>query len=351
MALKFVERFQIYVLSVGNLAAGAVTPDLPLPLDSDAPFVLRGRGGRCQNDPRFYQAGMNGLLTRFRDASGNWKSDAPVPWFLDVPGNGRGGQWVPSYPNVVYPAQGELVTRIWNTGPGAVDLTNVQLYYVGTKRYPATKPYMTYPRTGPGTGKSSISVQDFVYNYWSLSPTNPLLPFQGALLPASAQLLYIPIRIQTDADFVLRSGQAGIYGVQALNYFYQELFVLLMDAAKKPYMNAPVHIDWLFGGGHQSVVSTSGDFYLPNDSESIFASLPGLTTGIIPGQVPLAGNWHPGLIYPEIYVPANTEFYFNLYRNDAGFTTAYQPGDVTVPIVPAPVNLHIAFNGSKVFKR
>lgn len=350
MAVRWVERFQIYVLNVGDLAAGASAPaDLPLQLDSDAPFVLRGRGGRCQNDPVVFQAGMNGLVVRARDANGDYLSDAPVPWYLDVPGGGYGGQWSPVYPARVYPQQGQLLTTVSNTLPNAQDLTNVQLYYVGTKRYPASKRYDTYPKR--------CSVKDYIYSYWNLSPLNPQLPGQGALLGPSETRLQIPITIQTDADFVIRSGQAGIYGATGSPWFYQELFILLKDAFLKPYMNLPVHIDWLFGGGHLSAVATQA-LYLPNNTQNLFSSGvpsgyglgPG-TSGIIPGQVPLSGNWHPGLIYPEIYVRGNTQFYFDLIRNDSSYTTAYLAGDETTPVVPPDINLHIAFTGSKVFHR
>ncbi len=344
MAIRWVERFQIYVLNVGNLAAGAIaTPDLPLPLDSDAPFVLRGRGGRCQNDPRFSQAGMDSLLVQFRDASNNYVTDYPVPWYLECPTGGYGGQWKPTYPELVYPPQGQLLTTVKNTGPNAVDLTNVQLYYVGTKRYPPSTPWLSYP--------PKCSVKDYVYSYWSKSQVNPSLPFQNALLAPTASLREIPISIQTDADFVLRSMQAGIYGSQPNPYFYMELFMLLMDWEKKPYMNAPVHIDWLCGGGSKPAVATQGNTYLPNNTESIFQSLPGLTSGIIPGQTPLSGNWHPGLVYPEIYTPANQNFYFSLFRNDAGYAAAYAPDGSSTVIVPPSVNLHIAFTGSKVYRR
>ena len=362
MPVKWKERFQVYVLNVGNLAAGQSTDvDLPLLLDSDAPFVLKGRGGRCKNDPRYFQAGMNGLLVRYRDAVGNYASDAPVPWYLDVPGNGFGGAWAPVYPEKIYPPQGMLLTTVSNTGPGAVNLTNVHLYYVGVKRFPASTPWETYPQ--------KCSVKDYVYSYWNLSPTSPQLPFQGALMGPSAQLLNIPITIQTDADFVMRSAQAGVYGLPNLppDYtpnFYMELFVLLMDRWRKPYMNAPVHIDWLFGGGHQSVVTAStgaagalNPFFLPNNSQSIYQSIPypggggtGIvapTSGIIPGQTPLVGNWHPGLFYPEIYHKGNTQFYFDLYRYDASYTTAYGNGGFTATIVPPNINLHIAFYGKQ----
>jgi len=219
----------------------------------------------------------------------------------------------------------------------------VHLYFVGVKRYPPSTPWVTYP--------PKCSVEDFTESFWALSPTNPQLPFQGALLGPNEKREYIPIHIGTDADFVLRSMQAGIYGDSTSPYFYQELFMSLMDESRNPYMNLPVHIDWLCGGGHQSVVATECLDYLPNNSQSIFASLPGLTSGIVPGQVPLSGNWHPGLVYPEIYTKANRQFYLSLFRNDSSYTTAYEAGGGTAPVVPPSINLHIAFQGSKVYPR
>lgn len=354
MGVRWVERFQVYVLNVGNLAAGASVIDLPLPLDSDAPFVLRGRGGRCKNDPQFFQAGMNGLLTQFRDPNGYFRSDAPVPWWADIPGGGYGGQWKPVYPEFVYPQQTSLLTSVYNTGPGAVNLTNVQLYYVGVKRYPATSPWLTYPK--------KCSTREFIYNYWSVSPTQPNLSWQNSPIKPNDSKHYIPITIATDADFVLRSAQAGIYGTNAQPVFYMELFITLYDQWRKSFMNAPVHIDWLMGGGSRSFVGTEAAVLYPNNTESIFQSQPapsianapvnGLPTGILPGQVPLSGNWHPGLFYPELYCPANSQFFFDLLRQDAGYTTAYgAPNSDTTVIVPQNINLNIAFRGSKVYHR
>lgn len=359
MPLRWVERFQIYVLNVGNLAAGASVVDLPLPLDSDAPFALRGRGGRCQNDPRYFQAGMNALSVRYRDNKDRFTSDYPVPWYVDVPGNGYGGQWAPVYPEKRWAARSSLLTSIYNAGPGAVDLTNLQLYYVGVKKYPASQEFNTFP--------AKFSVLPFDYCYWNKAPLNPTLPFQGALMPPTTAGKWdnIPLTIQNDADFCLLGGQAGIAGLtSAAPYFYMELFINLMDWQQKPYMSSPVHIDWLFGGGHQSMPLTENNYYVPNNSQSIFESYTAadapwnglygpqsLSAGIFPGQTPLSGNWHPGLVFPQIYIPANQQLYFDLIRNDAGYTTAYGAGGGTTPITVPNINLNIAFKGLKVFHR
>jgi hypothetical protein len=191
----------------------------------------------------------------------------------------------------------------------------------------------------------------------------------------SANLQRIPVQVQTDADFALLGGTCGIYGRFTDPYFYMELFCTLRDVWEKPYMNAPVHVDWLFAPQHQSVVATEGDYYVPNNSQSIFESYnqfdnpwvgngdpldgfpafgaAGIAAGWTPGQTPLVGGWHPATFYPQIYVPANSSILFDLQRNDAGFTTAYSgaaPGEGST-IVPPDINFHISFQGLKVFRR
>jgi hypothetical protein len=344
MAVKWVERFHIYVLNCGNLSAGASLEDIPLPFDTDAPFELRGRGGRVQNDPRFGQAGMNGLLIRYRDALGRYTADAPVPAYLDMPGYGLGGAWKPVYPGRYYPIRSTLNTTISNTGPGAVNLTNLQLYYVGVKKFPASRPWVSFPQ--------KCSTLPFKYTWWAVSP-GIFKPTQNALIPPNTGGAWDQqqLVIQNDADFCMLGGQCGVFGVLGTPWFYQELFCNLMDQDLKPYMSSPVHVDWLFGSPHQSVVATEGDYFLPNGSQSNFQSLNPLSNGLIPGRTPLVGPYHPGLFYPQIYIPANQQHYFDLIRNDAQFTTAYdQNGDPTT-IVPPSINFHITFEGLKVFHR
>lgn len=345
MAVKYVERFQIYVLNVGNLAAGATVEDIPLPFDTDAPFELRGRGGRIQNDPRYFQAGMNALSVRYRDALGRYCSDSPVPWPHDVPGSGLGGAWGPVYPGKFYPVKSVLNTTIANTGPGAVDLTNLQMYYVGVKKFPATHPWVSFPQ--------KCSPLPFKYTWWAKSP-GVFIPTQNTLLPANTGNSFRQqvLNIQNDADFCLLGGQCGIFGVSSLPYFYSELFINLMDQDLKPFMSSPVHVDWLFGSPHQSVIATEGDYYLPNGSQSNFQSLAQISaTGLYPGLTPNVGPHHPGLFYPQIYIPANQQVYFDLFRNDAQFTTAYDQDGNPTAITPQPINFHIAWEGLKVFHR
>lgn len=345
MNLSCVERFHIYVLNVGNLSAGSSVEDIPLPFDTDAPFELRGRGGRCQNDPRFFQAGMNALSVRYRDALGKYTSDAPIPWNLDIPGGGLGGAWKPVYPGKPYPIRSSLSTTIYNTGPGAVNLTNLQLYYVGVKKFPASRPWASFP--------VHFSPLPFKYSWWAQAVRQGFNATEVALIPPSTTGSWDNqvLQIQNDADFALLGGQVGVFGVYGTPWFYQELFINLKDQDNKPYMSSPVHVDWLFGSPHQSVVATEGDYYLPNGSQSNFQSLTPLAGGFAPGMTPLVGPYHPGLVYPQIYIPANQVLLFDLFRNDAGFTTAYDQNGAGTPIVPPSINLNIMFEGLKVFHR
>ena len=182
-----------------------------------------------------------------------------MPWYLDVPGNGRGGAWKRVYPQSTTRFSQRSLTSIYNTGPSAVDLTNVQLYYVGDKHFPPDYPVYTFPAK-----PAKFSVLPFRYTYWSKSPSGVNLPFQTALMTPSANLQRIPVQVQTDADFALLGGTCGIYGRYTDPYFYMELFCTLRDRWEKPYMNLPVHVDWLFAPQHQSVVATEGDL-LPGE--------------------------------------------------------------------------------------
>ena len=166
----------MYVLTVGTLAAGDSVEDSPLPLDSDAPFVLRGRGGRIQNDPLTLQAGNEwAVLTRYRDSENNYRSDGPVPWYLECPGTATAasGSRFTVRSCIRLAARCCFGLQHW---AGAVDLTNLQFYFVGAKRFPPSTPFITYPERIRGP-------LPFNDSYWSKNPTGLNLPYQNALLP------------------------------------------------------------------------------------------------------------------------------------------------------------------------
>jgi hypothetical protein len=311
-APKFVNRFQVYVLTIGTLDAGQLVEGLPLPLDSDAPFWLWGRGGRCSNVVAGAGGLMLGLSTRFQNAGGRYLQDVLVPWPLDVPGGGRGGAWKSVWPWLGYPAGSVIAVDAFNGGADSIE--NLQLYFVGVKQFPAGTPFTTYP--------PSISVLDFCYSHYCLDPVTGQPGAIGGLLAVNGPpRLNIPLNVASDADFAFRYGQAGVDGTFESPNFYSEVFIELLDGNHKPYMNAPVHLDWLFGNSLR---------------------VPGIDlnwAGYPNQESYLVGNFHPGLIVPEIYLPANGAMYYNLYRNDSAYADAQ------------PINLNIAFRGSKVFRR
>ena len=121
---------------------------------------------------------------------------------------------------------------------------------------------------------------------------------------------------KTDADFVLRAGQAGPVQVGLQRATIAEVFFRLKDHTYKPFSNDFVHIDVLFGSGN-----------MPNT----------IPIGLVPAYLPLIGTGPvgPGLFYPEIYVPKNEQLFYDVMRAD-----------------PA-VNVNVSFNfiGSKVFRK
>jgi hypothetical protein len=106
-------------------------------------------------------------------------------------------------------------------------------------------------------------------------------------------------------------GQAFPSGDPSFNN-YNEVYVMIRDEARKAYSNEPIHINDVFG--QQNVAPT-------NANDEPVAFLPGLTT-------------------PQIYIERNASIYFDVFRNDD-------------PIVfySGPVDIHVRFQGWKVFHR
>lgn len=298
-----IERHQDYVLNVPSLPSGKSIQSFPIPMDTDAPFALRRRGLHIAPPPGTRnQNNVNSLRFRYKNAAGEYLAQIPIQASADFwQAFGQGGNYRPVYPEQLYPPGGVIETDIFNDGP---DITNLQVIYGGSKLFrDGALPALTYP--------ANCRALDFTYQSGKGTPTDAAL-----VLRTTDQLLQMPFNAQSDSDFVLRAGQAGLYdssGDGAYSPFgYTELFIQLMDENLKAYSNAPVHIDWLFGnaGGTQ---------------------LPGLRS---------LGNSAPGLFVPEIYIRKNGILFFNLFRNDAPYV------GVTDAL---PVRISIAWIGSKVY--
>jgi hypothetical protein len=305
-----IERHQDYILTLPSLPSGASALSVPLTLDFDAPFAVRGRGIHIPPPPNTRnQSGVNSLLFRYKNAAGNYLA----PQAIQAPADfwnafGQNGHYRPVWPQQPYPPGGTISVDVINNGP---DITNLQVIFRGVKLFqPGSIAALTYP---PDMTKRPPI--DFTYQTGKGTPNDPAIVLSPS--GAGSTVLQAPLRIQADADFVLRGLQAGLWtssgdgGLYSTNG-YTELYVQLFDAQLKPYSNVPIHIDWLFGNAGGSGLPT-------------FTAL---------------GNAAPGLLVPEIYIPRNSALYFNLIRQDGPYVAFTDD---------LPVRLSMAWIGSKVY--
>jgi hypothetical protein len=281
---------------LASIAVGK-TLDLQIPMESDAPFILRSRALRVSYDASRRQTGLNHVLLKWANARDKYQSQDFVRQSLLGPYFGHLGNPIPVDPEVPYPSQGSIRVSILVDGASAV--TNLTLYFRGVKLF------------APGAVKSYTYPERFGCLPFTYPITVTSLPVTTATQGLRQTFLCKP-----DADFVFRSGQAGDpFSTTPMN----EIFVTLKDEDEKPYSNAPVHIDVLFGNSHMN------------------AAYPAGTSA---GVAPVGGGPNsPGLLYPEIYIPRNHVFYFDVARNDGAYANAVAQ------------DLPIQFSGMKVFEK
>lgn len=325
MTPGLVQRHHDYVLGptqdsrLASVAAGQYIEGISLALDSDAPFVLRSRAMRVKyNDfgqGARSQAYLGSLLLRLADGDRVYRSQTVVRQSLLGPYFGQLGNPIPVSPQIVYPRQGVITVDILNDG--ATALTNLTLYFRGVKLFSpgAVKSY-EYP--------SNIGLLPYVYPQGTYSDTDGLTLVRNVAVTQGP--LRQVFRVKGDADFVLRAGQAGVSASVQGNQSkpVNEVFVTLRDEDEKPYSNAPVHIDVLFGN---SGMDKTGLMFFPFGANS---------------EDPVAcGPNSPGLFFPEIYLPKNHVMYMDVSRDDSAYAGA--GADVA--------NIPIAFIGQKVFQK
>ena len=221
---------------------------------------------------------------------------------------GQLGNPLPVYPQVVYPRGAEIRVDILNDGANA--LTNLTLYFRGVKLFApgAVKSY-TYP--------DNVGLLPFIYPQGTPNTTD------GSTLVRNVQVIQAPLRqtfrCKSDADFVLRAGQAGLpFSTTPVN----EVFIKLLDEDEKPYSNDAVHMDLMFGN------SAMPPMFWPYGA-----------SGHVPVTPVGTGPNSPGLFYPEIYVPKNHLMYMDVSRDDSAYGGA------------VPINLPVQFIGMKVFQK
>lgn len=296
MLLNVQERHHDYVIGPnqdGRLASVAprqVIEKIQFTLDPDAPFQLRSRALWCQyNDTNAStQEDLLGVYSRWTGPSTDYRFQDFVSEAVQMQNYGQFGVPKPVHP-VNYPALGTLTLDVANTSATAT-IKNLTFLFRGVKLFPpGVVPAYTYPK----------KFASIAYQY------QVLIPNLGVVELRQNQIF----TVKPDADFVLRAGQMTTDGASVAppgpNWFLQ-----LMDFNKKPYSNDFVRGDVLFGTG------LAGPVY------------PGL---------PSTGPGLPGLFYPEIYVPANHQLLYNVYRDDTAVSSAI------------PENVLMALIGMKVF--
>lgn len=309
------ERHHDYVMGpnqdsrLASVAAGDTVEGVELQLDSDAPFMLRGRALRQSYSTTLKQDALYGLKTRWTGPSRNYLQQDFILESLQMANYGQLGNPKPSVPQVIYPASGIIHLDLINTG--ATTITNLTFYWRGVKLYPpGTVSSYTYPRR--------FSSNRFAYQISLLQ------------LGFSESRLNQLFSVKSDADFVLRAAQASspfiITTPEAASENFGEVFFRLMDHTKKPYSNDLVAWDVLFG-------SASWQGTIPVGSPTAVNNIAPFSTG--PTQ--------PGLWYPEIYVPANQQLWYDVVRSDG-------PGD-GVDVQNQPEDCAINLIGAKVFPR
>lgn len=301
MRPQFQERHHDYVLGplqdprLANVAAGAVIEGVDLTLDTDAPFLLRGRAVRQAYSARLTQAGLQFLKTRWTGPDKDYRQQDFIFESLQMAYFGQGANPKPIFPQIYYPAGSVLRVDLWNTG--AAPITNLTFYFRGVKLFPwGSVPAYTYPPKFAGL--------TFSYPFTVL-----------ALGPAEIRYNQAWIN-KTGADFVLRAGQAGPVTVGLAQAVTMEVFFRLKDHQYKPFSNDFVHIDILFGSGNMP---------------------PTIPFGPVPAFIPPieTGPTLPGLFYPEIYVKKDEQLFYDVMRADPA----------------GNVNVSFNFIGQKVFPK
>ena len=307
-----IERFQIFQLTVPTLPVGGVT-EVPLPLESDAPFAVRRVKSR--------NIGLNGWRFMLPDKS--WQSDrlrtdwtvphSPLGVFGSNPYPTPGAA---IYPELIYPANSQILVDIGNAS--GAPITNARLTFYGSKLFrDGAIAAPTYPEK---MSALPFNYKTDVFNVGlALSSTVPF------------ELKDLQLRNLWDADYSVYGGvcdaryppqqDGGVVGPgtsfantpgnDPVQPTFGELYIMLRNESRKAYMNEPIHADDLFG---RAVPSPGGA------ASSNFGAPPQF----------------PGLFTPEIYLERNCSLYFDLFRFD---TTG------------VPLDLRFRWLGAKVFHR
>jgi len=255
-----IERHIDMVLNLGTLTAGQIIPSIQLPMDSDAPFVLRALGGYQVTDGGTAEELIAplpaALLMRLADADGNWLQNARTPGMVSQP---QQSDFIPMAKHTIYPARGVAQMEFENLAGGTIE--GIVIILRGVKLYPGDR------NTAP-----------------CYAPTYPdcysQMPFQYAvdfnLAGGAADLLNQPLAINGDADMVWR-GTIISANFSIANAQTNGLHIRVRDPLGKGYAST--------GNGQAAWLRAAW----------LFAE---------PGK--------PGLWFPELYIGKGQQFSYDL---------------------------------------
>jgi hypothetical protein len=259
--------------------AGQVIENVNVKIDLDAPFVLRRRAlGPVTADLPY-------LKTKWAGPTSDYRSEYILE-SLRQPYFGQNGSPKAVSPDITYPPNGTITLDLQNTGVNPI--ANLTFYWIGVSLYPwgALSAASTYP--------SEFRGETFAQPFIVQNLAAPSIP-----------RLNLPFTAKSDGDLVIRGGQAGQVGIAGNPGVLgptTAMSVVIRDYNGMPYMNDWVDINILFG-------------------------MAGVAFGTGPG--------HMGIIYPEIYLPAQRQLLIDVQQSAAGL---------------AGVDLWLNFIGAKVFK-
>ena len=283
-----VERWFTYVHDLGTVATGQGNrlTDVPLQLDMDAPFILRGRSfAVLKTNTVTFASAVQNVSSRFRGPNYDYRSTDLVPSSFDPSPLATEGPYAyPVYPELIYPPGSSLNTDFQNNGGASA---HFYILYHGVKLFGPGEQTYTYP--------GSCSMMDFSY----VKAVDAL----GVSEERKNNLKFI----RQDADFawsgayVAAKQQPG----QAAQGTFTNLFVKVLDHHMRAYSNAYVPVNAIFGNAQANVPFRNGT---------------------------------PGLLTPEIYLPANGWLQFDFQRQDGAITGAHS------------VDIQVVMRGRKVMR-
>lgn len=303
------QRHQDYVLGpnqdprLASVAPGAVVKSVDLKLDTDAPFLLRSRAvycaytnanGKTQTDLQLLKTRWTGPTLDYRQ-QGYESEAAQVAYF------GQFGNPKPVGP-IQYPAGGVLRVDLYNAS-STITITNLTFLWRGVKLFP------------PGAVVG--------YQYPQKCALQPFLGYQinVSQLDVTETRYNQLFTVKPDADFVWRGLQ-----VEAIEGGGPSpgpnIGIQFLDWSRKPYSNDFVDLATVAGRASQTSADTS------------LIVFPVGTAGTI---APLGtGPAAPGLMFPEIYIPANHQILYNITRADGSIAGAAAE-DITINLIGAKV--------------